>query len=41
MPLTVADIMDAETPTVAPEDTVESVLRTMRENELLDALTRE
>ena len=34
MPLTVADIMDADTPTVFPEDTVESVLRTMRENEL-------
>jgi len=34
MPLTVADIMDADTPTVSPEDTVESVLRTMRENEL-------
>src|SRR5215213_998000 len=34
MALTVADIMDAETPTVAPEDTVESVLRLMRDHEL-------
>ena len=34
MPLTVADIMDTDTPTVAPEDTVEAVLRTLRENEL-------
>jgi CBS domain-containing protein len=34
MPLTVADIMDTETPTVSPEDTVEEVLRTLRENEL-------
>jgi CBS domain-containing protein len=34
MPLTVADIMDTETPTVSPEDTVEDVLRTLRENEL-------
>jgi CBS domain-containing protein len=30
----VADIMDTATPTVAPEDTIESVLRTLRENEL-------
>jgi CBS domain-containing protein len=34
MPLTVADIMDIDTPTVTPEDTVEAVLRVMRENEL-------
>jgi CBS domain-containing protein len=34
MPLTVADIMDTDTPTVTPEDTVESVLRTLHENEL-------
>jgi CBS domain-containing protein len=34
MPLLVADIMDTDTPTVTPEDTVESVLRTLRENEL-------
>jgi CBS domain-containing protein len=34
MPLTVADIMDTETPTVSPEDTVEAVLQTLRENEL-------
>ena len=34
MPQTVADIMDTDTPTVYPEDTVESVLRTLRENEL-------
>ena len=34
MPLTVADIMETDTPTVAPEDTVEAVLRIMRENEL-------
>ena len=34
MPPTVADIMDTDTPTVEPEDTVESVLRVMRENEL-------
>jgi hypothetical protein len=26
MPLTVADIMDTDVPTVTPEDTVESVL---------------
>ncbi|MGI8779533.1 MAG: CBS domain-containing protein, partial [Solirubrobacteraceae bacterium] len=34
MPLTVADIMETDTPTVTPEDTVEAVLRIMRENEL-------
>ncbi len=34
MPLTVADIMDTDSPSVAPEDTVETVLRVMRENEL-------
>ena len=34
MPITVADIMDTDTPTVTPEDTVEAVLRIMRENEL-------
>ncbi len=34
MPLTVADIMETDTPTVTPEDTVEAVLRVMRENEL-------
>jgi len=34
MPLTVADIMETDTPTVTPEDTVEAVLRTMREHEL-------
>ena len=34
MPLTVADIMDSDTPTVSPEDTVEHVLRIMRESEL-------
>jgi CBS domain-containing protein len=34
MPLTVADIMDTDTPTVMPEDTVETVLRVMREHEL-------
>jgi CBS domain-containing protein len=34
MPLTVADIMDTDAPTVAPEDTVEGVLRVLRENEL-------
>ena len=32
--LTVADIMDPDIPTVAPEDTLESVLRLMREHEL-------
>jgi CBS domain-containing protein len=34
MPQTVAEIMDIDTPTVEPEDTVEAVLRTLRENEL-------
>src|SRR5215210_2284617 len=34
MPLTVADIMDTDTPTVRPEDTVEHVLRIMRDAEL-------
>jgi CBS domain-containing protein len=34
VPLTVADIMDTDTPTVYPEDTVETVLRVLRENEL-------
>jgi CBS domain-containing protein len=34
MPRTVAEIMDVDTPTVSPEDTVEAVLRTLRENEL-------
>ena len=34
MPLTVADIMDTDTPTVSPEDTVEHVLRIMRDTEL-------
>ena len=34
MPLTVADIMDLDTPTVSPDDTIEAVLRTLRENEL-------
>jgi CBS domain-containing protein len=34
VPQTVADIMDTDMPTVAPEDTVEAVLRTMREHEL-------
>ena len=34
MPLTVADIMDAAPVTVYPEDTVEAVLRVLRENEL-------
>jgi CBS domain-containing protein len=34
MALTVADIMEIGTPTVSPDDTVESVLRTLRENEL-------
>jgi CBS domain-containing protein len=31
---TVADIMESNTPTVSPDDTVEAVLRTLRENEL-------
>jgi CBS domain-containing protein len=30
----VADIMDTDTPTVSPDDTVEAVLRTLRESEL-------
>jgi len=34
MPLTVAAIMDTDTPTVTPEDTVEHVLRVMNETEL-------
>ena len=34
MPLTVADIMDPDPVTVMAEDTVESVLRVLRENEL-------
>ena len=34
MALTVADIMDTDTPTVLPESTVEEVLRVMRDNEL-------
>jgi CBS domain-containing protein len=34
MPLTVADIMDADSPTVTPEDTVEHVLRVMHDTEL-------
>jgi CBS domain-containing protein len=34
MPLTVADIMETDVPTVSPEDTVEAVLRIMRENDL-------
>jgi CBS domain-containing protein len=33
MPLTVADIMDTETPTVTPEDTVEHVLRVLNDTE--------
>src|SRR3712207_8003937 len=34
MALTVADIMETNVPTVTPEDTVEAVLRVLRENEL-------
>ncbi len=34
MPLTVADIMETSTPTVEPEDTVETVLRVMRDHDL-------
>jgi CBS domain-containing protein len=34
MALTVRDIMQADVPTVRPEDSVESVLRLMREHEL-------
>ena len=34
MPLIVADIMDTDSPTVTPEDTVEHVLRVMNDSEL-------
>jgi CBS domain-containing protein len=34
MPLTVADIMDTDTPAVTPEDTVEGVLKVLHDNEL-------
>ena len=34
MPLTVADIMETDTPAVNPEDTVEHVLRVMNDTEL-------
>jgi len=34
MPLTVADIMDTDSPTVSPEDTVEHVLRLLNDSEL-------
>jgi CBS domain-containing protein len=34
MPLTVADIMETDVPTVTPEDTVEAVLRVLRTHEL-------
>jgi len=34
VPKTVRDIMEADTPTVAPEDSVEHVLAVMREHEL-------
>jgi CBS domain-containing protein len=34
MPLTVAAIMDTDTPTVTPEDTVEAVLHVLHENDL-------
>ena len=34
MPLTVGDIMETMTPTVEPEDTVETVLRVMRDHDL-------
>src|SRR3954470_4703309 len=34
MPLTVADIMGIDVPTVAPDDTVEAVLRVLRAHEL-------
>src|SRR3954471_7954403 len=34
MPLTVADIMEIDVPTVAPDDTVEAVLRVLRAHEL-------
>ena len=34
MPLTVADIMDTDTPTVNPDDTVEHVLKVLNDSEL-------
>jgi CBS domain-containing protein len=34
MPLMVADIMDTDTPTVTPEDTVERVLKVLHDHEL-------
>jgi CBS domain-containing protein len=34
VPLIVADIMETDTPSVTPEDTVEAVLRTLREHDL-------
>jgi CBS domain-containing protein len=34
MPLIVADIMEIDVPTVTPDDTVEAVLRTLRDHEL-------
>jgi len=34
MPLTVRDIMETDVPTVTPQDSVEHVLRTLREHEL-------
>jgi len=34
MPLTVADIMDTDTPTVNPDDTVEHVLQVLNDSEL-------
>ena len=34
MPYTVAEIMETDVATVAPEDTLERVLRTMRENDV-------
>jgi CBS domain-containing protein len=34
VPLTVADIMETDTPTVSPEDTVEHVLRLLNESEM-------
>jgi CBS domain-containing protein len=34
MPLTVADIMDTDSPTVNPEDTVEHVLKVLNDSEL-------
>jgi CBS domain-containing protein len=33
MPLTVADIMDADTPTVSPDDSVERVLRVLNDSD--------